>query len=180
MPDHRLTASKTFENEDKHMKFYQFLGLAGLGTFLIIGSASYQAMAQGYNKGEGEGYHHRMKDRDDDHHGRWMKKSGLMGGPMNFEMLDADGDGQISREEFENREASMFNAADSNDDDQVSAEELKAFMIKRHEARLDKMVERMMERVDSNDDGVISQDEFQEMKEHHRERRGKGYRGDER
>ncbi|THH35729.1 calcium-binding protein [Aliishimia ponticola] len=73
-----------------------------------------------------------------------------------FEEIDANGDGQITKEEMQAGREARFTSADTNGDGMLSAEELEAQMAARAKDRAAKMVERM----DENGDGQISQDEL--------------------
>jgi hypothetical protein len=150
------------------MKLYQFLGLAGLCTSVIIGSATLSSFAQSAQNDEKddafEEYHHGPY-----HHGQWHKGKRMH--DMGFDMMDHNGDGQISREEFENRAKSHFIAMDTNNDKEVTSDEIKAFMDQHHKQHLDKKVAHMMERIDTDKSGTISEDEFEAMKAHRRAKR---------
>ncbi|WP_425091899.1 EF-hand domain-containing protein [Tropicimonas sp. S265A] len=77
-----------------------------------------------------------------------------------FNRLDADGDGQFSRDEIENLAASRFQDADSDGDGFLSLEEVQAAAAARMADRADRMSTRMMDRLDANDDGRLSPDEM--------------------
>ena len=73
-----------------------------------------------------------------------------------FEELDANADGQVTREEISAARQARFAATDSNGDGALSLEELTAQV----EERAKKRAERMLERRDANGDGVLSEDEL--------------------
>jgi Ca2+-binding EF-hand superfamily protein len=77
-------------------------------------------------------------------------------GQMSFEMLDVDGNGEISQDEFEARHETMFNSTDSDGDGMLSRDEMIAAGQKWLEARVDAMLEGM----DENGDGMLALDEM--------------------
>lgn len=84
------------------------------------------------------------------------QRPGQGGEPINFEELDENGDGQITRSEMENMRANRISRADANGDGDISLEEMQ-----QHGAeRAREHASRVMERLDSNDDGVLSSDEM--------------------
>jgi Ca2+-binding EF-hand superfamily protein len=60
-----------------------------------------------------------------------MDKKGMAG--MHMQMMDADGDGKISKDEFMQGHEKMFNAMDQNKDGVLDANELKMMM---HQGRM--------------------------------------------
>jgi Ca2+-binding EF-hand superfamily protein len=65
-----------------------------------------------------------------------MMRRGMMGGMMGppimfrmmFALMDADGDGVISLQEFQTAHERLFKAMDSNKDGKLTLEEMQAFM----------------------------------------------------
>lgn len=82
-------------------------------------------------------------------------------GPMfQFEEIDANSDGKLTREEIEAHAAARFADADTDGDGQLSAAELVARMEKQSDERIQRRVEGMIEHRDANDDGMLSADEM--------------------
>lgn len=120
---------------------------------------------------------------------------GKHGPRLNFEDVDANGDGLITKDEIVAQAAARFATVDTNGDGNLSAEELAAVSERAKEDRIAKMIERrdengdgvlsqaemapnedradrMFERLDSNGDGAISAEEFAEMKDKRKGKRG--------
>ena len=76
--------------------------------------------------------------------------------PVDFQRLDADGDGKITRDEMQTAARRHFLEADADGDGAVSREELKAHA----DARAQQRVDNIMTRLDRDKDGVISPDEL--------------------
>lgn len=149
------------------------LTIAALIT-LGLGGLTYTAMAQ---DGRGSGPHPRL------------------------EAVDANQDGNITKDEIAAHRAEKFTNADTNGDNLVSAEEFEAFaeaeqerrraerQAKRfskldangdgvitadeHASAADERMDRMFARVDTDGDGVITEAEREAAKDKMRERRGK-------
>lgn len=127
---------------------------------------------------------------------------GKRGGPDGrLEAVDANQDGNLTKDEFAAQRAEKFSGADTNGDNLVSAEEFEAFAAaereRKREARItrrfekldtngdgmvsaeehashaDARLDRMFERMDADGDGVITEAEREAMKEKMRDRRGK-------
>ena len=77
-----------------------------------------------------------------------------------FEELDANSDGEITREEMNAVRQERFSQIDANSDGVLSLEEIEAH----GQERVKKHAERMIERRDANGDGVLSMDEMQSDK----------------
>ncbi|NNK79272.1 MAG: calcium-binding protein [Litoreibacter sp.] len=82
------------------------------------------------------------------------------GGHANFETIDADGNGELSQEELQNRGRERFASADANSDGLLSKEELIASGEARMQERLTRRIDRMMEHRDENGDGLLSAEEL--------------------
>lgn len=155
------------------MRKNKTLLVSGLAGLMLAGGVAGVALAE-----RGPGGHHGPRDPE-----------------KMFEMLDLNGDGEITREEAENARAARFGEIDTDGDEKISAEEMQAHMtarIEQHQQRMferhdenkdgflsaDEMGprgdrhERMFDRADANDDGKITREEMEEMHERMRERRG--------
>ena len=106
--------------------------LAAIGVGLVAGTAS---LAQGPGPG-----------------------AGPMGNPgaKLIERFDTDGDGQVTRQEFDDAHAANFADADANGDGRVTLEEFTAYRERRRAERM----EAMFQRFDANGDGAVSVEEF--------------------
>ena len=122
------------------------------------------------------------------------------GGPM-LEEVDANQDGNITKDELSAHRAERFYSADTNGDNLVSPEEFEAFTLaereqkqaerrakrferldangdglitaEEHDAAAAERMERMFDRVDTDGDGVITEAEREAAKEAMKDRRGK-------
>ncbi len=126
---------------------------------------------------------------------------GMHRGPqINFEQLDLNGDGSITKEEIAGQAKARFDTSDADKDGFLTKEELQAGieahlkqraltmadrMLERHDSDKDgklsaeempqpkgKRAERMFDRMDANDDGTISEEEFAMMKNMRQGRKG--------
>lgn len=96
-----------------------------------------------------------------------------------FEQLDANKDGQITKEEMQAAGAMRFAATDTDGDGFLSAEELAAADAKREAERQKRKGDRvawMLEKLDANKDGKLSQEEM-EARGGQGKGKGKGDRG---
>jgi EF-hand domain pair/EF hand len=78
------------------------------------------------------------------------------GPQVTFQELDADNNGEISKEEMQAHRQARFATADTNGDGKLSLEEMQGKAQERAKSRADKM----MERFDANNDGFLSEDEM--------------------
>lgn len=85
-----------------------------------------------------------------------MAKSGRHADPVQFEQLDQDGDGQITRAEMSAQRTARLERADVDGDGQLSAAEIEAMAVEKAKTR----AQRMLERMDTNGDGMVSLDEM--------------------
>ncbi len=76
--------------------------------------------------------------------------------PVSFQELDANADGQITKEEMQAHRAQRFTKADTDGDGQVSLEEMQAAA----QQKANDKVAKMFEKHDANGDGVLSTDEL--------------------
>lgn len=87
-----------------------------------------------------------------------------MGGPMmNFEELDADKDGKVTKEELAANRAAKFAEADADKDGKLSADEMIAMRDKAEAARKAEMAKAMIARIDTDKDGFVSAAEMDAM-----------------
>ncbi len=81
---------------------------------------------------------------------------GKHGPQIDFETLDADGNGEVTKAELQSHGQARFAQADSDGDGKLTAAELTAAARKQSEDR----VAHMIERFDTDGDGALSQDEM--------------------
>lgn len=78
------------------------------------------------------------------------------GAPIDFETLDTDGNGEITRAEMQDRGAARMARADSDGDGFLTQQELEASAVERAQA----FASRMIERHDADADGRLSAEEL--------------------
>ena len=94
-----------------------------------------------------------------------LAEKGPMSGPMglNFEAMDADKDGKITKAEIAAHRSAMFTEADADKDGKLSADEMIAMHDKAQAARKAKMAAKMIGRIDTDKDGFVSAEEMAAM-----------------
>ncbi|MEM9631058.1 MAG: calcium-binding protein [Pseudomonadota bacterium] len=116
-----------------------------------------------------------------EHRGRGGPKHGRGGpGRMFMQVFDTNGDGSVTREDFDARKAELFALADTNGNGSFTLEEFGPLWLAINENRIvnmfqradadgslgitaeehDKRLDRLMERADRNKDGVITKADF--------------------
>ena len=89
---------------------------------------------------------------------------GPRGEHQRFEMMDTDGDGNITTAEIDAHQASVFAEIDADSDGKLTAAEMTEFHeMKRQMAEKERQAKgqkRMMAKLDTNKDGTITEDEF--------------------
>ena len=85
---------------------------------------------------------------------------GRYGPRIQFEKVDANNDGQLTKDEMAAHMKAHFNQMDVNDDGLVSEDEMRSGMRAMSEARIERRVTHMMERHDANGDKLLSEDEM--------------------
>lgn len=97
------------------------------------------------------------------------------GEPVQFEAVDADGNGSLSRAELrqfrEARQADILRGADADGDGRLDRSELTAAMVIGEDARRARRVEAMITRLDANQDGALSVAEIERARADGSERR---------
>lgn len=89
---------------------------------------------------------------------------GMMGGPMmNFDQLDANKDGKVTKEELAANRTAKFTEADTDKDGKLSPDEMVAMHEKAEAERKVEMAKAMIARIDSDKDGFLSDAELQAM-----------------
>lgn len=87
-----------------------------------------------------------------------------------FATLDADGNGEVTLAEIQAHGATRFAAADTDASQSLDRDELLARFNKEVSDRMERRVDRMIERFDANGDGALSADEFPDRSEKMAER----------
>lgn len=127
--------------------------------------------------------------------GSALAKPNDRGPRIDFDQIDSNGDGQVTREEAEQFHSERFAKIDANGDGFLSLEELTADAATRAAQRADKMMQRMdsdgdgllseedlaqgpragrmFDRLDQDDDGIITKTEFEEARKHAGKRWGR-------
>ena len=75
---------------------------------------------------------------------------------LNFEILDADKDGKVTKAEVDAATAARIKAGDTNADGKLSAEELAAMQIKAMTERATQRAAKMIEKLDTDGDKMLS------------------------
>lgn len=94
---------------------------------------------------------------------------GEKGPRINFEELDTNSDGELTQAELDAHRMARFASADSNGDGALSKEEMIARAKEGSDERMNRRIDKMMERLDANGDGQLTQEELAA--------RGEGRRG---
>ena len=85
---------------------------------------------------------------------------GPRGPEINFAEADANGDGQLTREELSAHARKAFDAADGDGSGALSATEIQAFVATQMQQKIADRSARMIEYKDDNGDGALSFDEM--------------------
>ena len=117
--------------------------LAGTGLVALAASG-----AVAMKHGGGHGFGHGMMGG--------MHKMRMERMKEKFKKADVDGDGFVSKTEFEGMRSSRFDEKDSNDDGFIDAAELDKAVTAKVGARAD----RLLKKFDKNGDGSVSKDEI--------------------
>lgn len=112
-------------------------------AILLLGGAAIAIAAGGNRHGDHEAHHQARLDRL-------------------FDAYDLNTDGAISEAEIVASRDARFALNDVNNDGKLTSDEIRAAIMKRAEARANRMVERMLERSDADNDGVVSLAEFED------------------
>jgi len=88
-----------------------------------------------------------------------------------IEVLDTDGDGQISFDEFQAPEKDRFSSLDQNGDGDLTLEEMKASIAQQENKRL----ERRFSRMDGDGDGIVTRAEIRQQKFDRMDQNDDGY-----
>ncbi|MGA9433502.1 MAG: calcium-binding protein [Roseobacter sp.] len=85
-----------------------------------------------------------------------MAKTPRHANPVQFEQLDQDGDGQVTRAEMGASRTARLERADTDGDGMLSAAEIEAMAVEQAKAR----AQHMLERMDADGDGMVPLDEM--------------------
>lgn len=77
-----------------------------------------------------------------------------------FAMIDADGDGKITKEEMQAAPQRRFEAADTDGDGKLTAAELTEARMEQARRRIEAKVQKMLKAMDKDGDGVLSAEEM--------------------
>lgn len=83
--------------------------------------------------------------------------------PVSFETLDANADGKVTQAEMDAHKTARFTKSDTNGDGKLSPEEMLATANTKAGARMERRVEKMIQRMDTDKDGMLSVTEMQGM-----------------
>lgn len=92
------------------------------------------------------------------------REAGHKGPHFKFEELDANQDGELSKDEMKAHRKAQFMKMDTDNDGQVSEAELRVGMSERAEKKMERRIGHMMDRHDANNDGKLSAEEFEPRK----------------
>lgn len=119
-------------------------------TLLAGGLAALMAASAAASEGTGK----------DDSHAEYRERMQAW-----MEGIDTNNDGYINADEAETARNAMFERHDADGDGQITREEMSDFIEKRHRDRpgradSEAMRDRVFERMDQNDDGVVNEQEY--------------------
>jgi Ca2+-binding EF-hand superfamily protein len=127
------------------------LAAAGVLALAVTAPASAQGPGGGMGQGPGMGAGRGM--------GPGMGPGG--GAVRMIEMYDSDGDGKVTKQEFDAGHSLKFDVYDVNNDGKVTREEFQMNFGGRNAQR----AQQAFDRLDTNHDGVIGKDEFEDLTE---------------
>lgn len=97
-------------------------------------------------------------------------------GPFGLLQNDANGDGRLTRAEFDAAQTARFNAVDTNKDGKATAEEFKAVREARASERRADMAAARFKALDADSNGQVSQSEFAAAAGKADDQRARGFR----
>jgi len=129
-----------------------------VGALAVMSAIGVAAVAR---EGDGHGRHGGWHG-EGRHHGHWGKHGGRHGKHgahrlMKLKKLDADGNGEVTLEEFLKPREERFAKLDTDGKGSLGPQAL----VSREQAELDYRINRMLKRHDANGDGRITKDEFE-------------------